>query len=104
MKAIINKSLNQKVKSISVITLLAFLLAFFHHSQHISKPHTEQSSVGDYQDCHLCQQGVDSAPKPLSLTAVVKGTFSRVNLLFITYIGIKQAFITPHLRAPPFFL
>lgn len=104
MSYLINRPLSQKVKSISVITLLFFLLAFFHHSQHINKVHTEQSTVGDYQDCHICQQGVDSAPKPLRLTVTFRESFALVNLLFIVYVDIKEAYITPQLRAPPSFM
>ncbi len=100
-----NDYLSKKAKSINVITLLAFLLAFFLHSQHISKPPIEPDIGGDYQDyqdCHLCQQGVDSAAKPPRLIVIIRESLALVILHFIASIDIKQAYVIPQLRAPPF--
>jgi hypothetical protein len=109
MSIVLNKHLSQKVdskqvKNISVITLLAFLLAFFLHSQHISKPQLEQNTAGDYQDCHMCQQSADSAPKPLRLTAIIRESLALVICHFIARVDINQLYVIPQLRAPPFSL
>jgi len=98
------KPLRQRTKNISVITLMAFLLAIFLHSQHISKPHSEQNSIAEYQDCHICQQGIDSPPKFSRLTVIIRENFSLIITKFITIIDSKHAYASPQLRAPPFFL
>ncbi len=102
MSVVINTNLSNKTKNISVITLVAFLLAFFLHCQHLSQPLAEQSSVSDYQDCHLCQQGVDSPPKPLHLTLIVSERFTQVIRNFIDLIYVNKLYASPQLRAPPF--
>jgi len=103
MSTVINRPLSQKVKNISLITLLAFLLSFFLHSQHISKTQTEQNTIDGYQDCHICQQGMDSAPKAPRLTVIIKESFALLKQLSVVSIDIKPAYIIPQLRAPPFF-
>jgi len=82
---------------------MAFLLAFFLHSQHISKPQSEQGAVDEYQDCHICQQGVDSPPKPVRLTPVARDSFSVEIFRYIVSIDTTSAYVIPQLRAPPFF-
>lgn len=104
MSDIIGRQLSQKSKHISVITLMAFLLAFFLHSQHISQPQAESNNAADYQDCHLCQQGVDSPPKAIRLSAVFREGFPLVIAYFSISIDVTQAYVIPQLRAPPFFL
>ena len=75
MNDTLHKEISQQNKHISVITLMAFLLAFFLHVQHIDQPQKNQNAVGDYQDCHLCQQNLDSSTKVLNLTTVVSESF-----------------------------
>jgi len=103
MGVVINTNINNKTKNISVITLVVFLLAFFLHSQHLNKPLAEQNTVSDYQDCHLCQQGVDSPPKPLYLILIVNERFTQVIRNFIDLIHVNKLYASPQLRAPPFF-
>lgn len=105
MNGFINRHTNQKSKSISVTTLVFFLLAFFIHVQHIgqsqSQSHKEQSTIGDYQDCHLCQQGVDSPPKLPQLSTIFRENFALVIFNVIAVFYTKNAYVNPQLRAPP---
>ena len=104
MSIVINSHLNQKTKIISVITLVAFLLAFFLHSQHVTNDHIEQNVIVDYQDCHICQQGIDSPPKAIQLTTSIRSSLALIILQFVESVNYTIAYALPQLRAPPFFL
>ena len=101
MANIIDKYLTKTTKSITVITLLAFLSAFFLHSQHLTLPQIEQSTLVDSQDCNFCQQGVDSAPKSLAFTAIIKGSFTRLISYFVALVDSVKTHFSPPPRAPP---
>lgn len=103
MNKVINSHLNNKAKSINAITLLAFLLAFFLHSQHIASDNIEHGSVADYQNCHICQQGIDSPPESIQLIESTGNYFLLHTPYFFEYVNSISSYALPQLRAPPFF-
>lgn len=91
------ESLHLKRTRISALALVAFLFAFFAHSQHI----TLQSSATEA--CHICQQGFDSPVQQVKLSFVVQVAYF-INEHFwpdssptSPYNGLAS------LRAPPLF-
>jgi hypothetical protein len=99
-----NSHLNQKNRNISVITLVLFLLAFFLHSHHIINVHVEQNALIDYQDCHICQQGIDSPPAVIQFVAASSVPYVLVILPLVQKTKKITSYTLPQLRAPPFII
>lgn len=85
----------------SVLTLLLFCVTFFSHSEHYAQAEFELFSSFEQHDCHLCQQGIDSAPSSVGLYPVPIGITSIDKARIIDPVLVLPAYISPQLRAPP---
>ena len=89
---------SKKLKTISLIALMAFLVTFFAHAEHIVK---QQQDSGEH--CHFCQQNIDS-PSELPKLRVITSAIYILVISDITVLHINApSYLQPPLRAPPSF-
>lgn len=81
--------------------LLLFCATFIAHSEHYTQVEFELYSTFEQHDCHLCQQGIDSPPKPLRLIPVSTGITNIDKIKIIDEMLVVATYISPQLRAPP---
>ncbi len=91
--------LPKHITAISFLTLLAFFVAFFSHSEHL----TQYNTNVEQQDCHICQQGVDTPPKAIKQSEIFLFAFDVVITSGFSELSVKPYYGMPQLRAPPNF-
>ena len=80
-----------------MVFLLLFLTSVIAHAEHL----VFQDITVEQQDCHLCNQGIDSPPELPQIQAVAVPRFDLVTSQKLTKISPLNDFIQPPSRAPP---
>ena len=87
---------------VALLMLIVILITLLAHSSHLTHTQLDDSSVTKSHDCALCQQGIDSATKKVSLAFLVRGVFSAFKAKFFSVSVVLPAYTLPLLRAPPY--
>lgn len=85
----------------SVLTLLVFFVTLFSHADHLSLVEVDSVSSFELHDCHLCQQGIDSATNSASLYLVTPAIFINIAVELTRVDFTSSLYVSPPLRAPP---
>lgn len=93
----------QKI-NLAMMTLIVILATIFFHSEHYSQVEMDGVLSTDHQDCFLCHNAIDSAPKEISLASVSTGIFSFIKVEVFCFIFVLPSYVLARLRAPPHLL
>ena len=80
-----------------MVFLLLFLTSVIAHAEHL----VFQEITVEQQDCHICNQGIDSPPELPKIKAVAVTRFDFVTSTEFTQKLLLNDFIQPPSRAPP---
>lgn len=94
--------LGSNVPSMKAMALMVFVLCFLTsvltHAEHLVSP----SVTAEQQDCHLCNQGIDTPPELPHVQAQANNSYSVIIFELIVAEFKRSNFVLPSLRAPPF--
>jgi len=97
-----NYILGSNVPSMKAMALMVFVLCFLTsvltHAEHLVSP----SVTVEQQDCHLCNQGIDTPPELPHVQAQANNSYSVIIFELIVAEFKRSNFVLPSLRAPPF--
>lgn len=80
-----------------VVFLLLFLTSVIAHAEHL----VFQEISAEQQDCHLCNQGIDTPPELPQVQATSVTRFDFVTSQKLTQKLLLNDFVQPPSRAPP---
>lgn len=83
-----------------MVFLLLFLVSTLAHAEHL----VSQATAIEQQDCHICNQGIDTPPKLLQVHANINTRYNLVTQAISTTDFSLSNFVKPRLRAPPLFI
>ncbi|WP_189379172.1 hypothetical protein [Thalassotalea profundi] len=94
-----NRTLKQKHLLTSIFLLVFLFVSSLGHAHTVDILNT---SV-EQQDCKLCQHHLDKTPQKIKLAPIDVGEFNEPLALLSHARHIKLYFLSPQLRAPPFY-
>lgn len=99
-----SKSTTNNLTTMKAIALMVFLLLFLSstlaHAEHLAST----AIAIEQQDCHICNQGIDTPPKLLQVHANITTRYNLVTQAIFTTDFSLSNFVKPPLRAPPLFI
>jgi hypothetical protein len=99
---ITSKSTTNNLTTMKAIALMVFLLLFFIstlvHADHLAA----EAIAIEQQDCHICNQGIDTPAELPQIDVVVVTRYNLVTQAISTTDFSLNSFVQPPLRAPPF--
>jgi len=97
-----SKSTTNNLTTMKAIALMVFLLLFLvstlAHADHLAS----QVTAIDQQDCHICNQGIDTPPELPQVYAIIVTRYNLVTEAIATTDFSLNYFVKPPSRAPPF--
>lgn len=81
-----------------MVFVLLFLTSALAHADHL----VAQAITVEQQDCHICNQGIDTPPELTQVQAIVVSGYKHVISKATTAEFTFSYFVQPPLRAPPF--
>lgn len=98
----ISKSTTNNLTTMKAIALMVFLLLFListlAHAEHL----VSQVTAIEQQDCHICNQGIDTPTELTQVQATIVTRYNLVNQVIYTADFSLSNFVKPPLRAPPY--
>jgi len=97
-----SKSTTNNLTTMKAIALMVFLLLFListlAHADHL----VAQATAIEQQDCHICNQGIDTPPELPKVQAIAVSRYNLVISKIATAEFVLSNFVKPPSRAPPF--
>lgn len=81
-----------------MVFLLLFLTSVLAHAEHLAL----QETAVEQQDCHICNQGIDTPPELPQIQAISVSRYNLVTWKAVTTKFTLSYYVIPPSRAPPF--
>ncbi len=81
-----------------MVFLLLFLTSVLAHADHL----VFQETTVEQQDCHICNQGIDTPPELPKIQAIAVNRYTLITSQLTTTKFTVNYFVLPPSRGPPF--
>jgi hypothetical protein len=97
-----SKNTTNNVTTMNAIALMAFVLMFLTSVLAYADHFVAQGTTTEQQNCHMCNQEVDTPPESPKIQAIVVTRYNFFTAKVTTAEFTLSQFVKPLLRAPPF--